>query len=254
MFKKLVQRNRTTFAYLGIVILTLISALGISTTLFIRERDARNSEAQLLKEADARAKIAQAALLLSRNDISGEDRLVDKIQLHTVEPSLEAANVLRCLGEWNVLQENRDKAAERFSKPVYANRVDQSDFTEQVTIDLLSAAPALVVAGKLDEYRQFVQEILTHYADTQDAVAAEQIVKASLLISMETEVLNQLAPLVKQLKDSMTPTPEGVDIYRYGWRNFPSVCSNIAVANMPRRSLQPAAFQPQNPKPHPDWR
>ena len=228
-FQKLVRRNKTTFAYLTIVAVALTVGFGTSTWLFFREREARNSERQarqseqkLMNEADARSKIAQAALMLSRNQPEEADTIMDKIQIPVVEPSLEAANVFRILGEWNVFHGRWKEASKRFSKLVYANRVDKSDLTEQVTIDLLSAAPAMIVAGHTNAYHDFVNETLNHYEDTADPVAAEQILKACLLLPADPAVLHRLAPLDGLLKNSIeTATdPNYRNDYRFAWRFF----------------------------------
>ena len=74
-FQKLVRRNKTVFAAAGAVSIALIAGLGTSSWLFVREREARqeqarlreeaeharSNETQLRREAEARAKIAQAA-------------------------------------------------------------------------------------------------------------------------------------------------------------------------------------------------
>ena len=88
--QKLVRRNRTVFAAMTAVSIALVAGFGTSTWLFLKEREAleaqarlremaeraRSAETQLRTEADARAKIAQAAFWLSRGQLSVADALV----------------------------------------------------------------------------------------------------------------------------------------------------------------------------------
>ena len=234
--QKLVRRNKTTFISGTVVALALVIGLSATTWAFIREREARrqqeelrieaerarNSEGQLRTEADARAKIAQAAVFLSRNQPAEADQLLERIQVPVVEPSLEAANVFRTLGEWNVRQGRWNAAADRFSNLVKANQVDKTDKTEWATYDLLRTGPALIAAGETEAYRQLVQDMLDRFGDTKDAVAAEQIIKISLLQPADAATLQRLQPFAKVVEESMTGKVPGapVDVYRFAWREF----------------------------------
>ena len=221
-FQKLVRRNKTTFAYLTIVAAALTIGFGTSTWLFFREREARNSEQRLLTEADARDKISQAALLLSRsrNQPAAADAIMSRIQIPVIKPSLETANVFRELGLWHVQQGRWENASEYFSKLIYAVRVDKTDKTELATTDLLRTGPTLIITGKAESYRSFVAELLTHFEGTTDPVAAEQIIKVSLIAPADQSILDKLAPMEKLLKDSMEGLAENVDSYRFAWRDL----------------------------------
>jgi serine/threonine protein kinase len=216
-FQKLVRRNKGVFAAIGMVSVALIAGLGASTWLFIRERQAhreqvrlreeaeqaRNNEAQLRKEAEARMKITQAAVLLSRGKPDEADQLVDKIQIPVTEPSLEAAGVFRNLGDWNVVHGRWPQAADRFSKLVRANQVDESDMTDEATRDLLSAGPALVAAGDMADYRQLVQATITRFAGTKNPVAAEHVIKVSVSYPADQNIIRSLEPLAAVVEKSV---------------------------------------------------
>ena len=224
--QKLVRRNQTTFAAIAAVSVALIAGFGTSTWLFFREREARREaenarrvETELRAEADARAKISQAALLISRNDITGADHLVDNIQVPVVGSSLEAAGVFHALGNWNVTQGRWQVAADRFLQLEQANQVDKSDLTADGTRDLLGAGPALIVAGDLKKYCQFVQVTLHRFADTADPVAAEEVMKNSLILPADAMTLQEMEPLVKLLQNSVAQSgPETA--YRIPWQLF----------------------------------
>ncbi|NLX24777.1 MAG: serine/threonine protein kinase [Lentisphaerae bacterium] len=220
--QKLVRRNRATFAYLTAIGIALLAGLGTSTWLFFKERDARKSEMRLLVEADARAKIAQAALLLSRGAFAEADQMMKQVEIPVVEPSLEATSVFRALAQWNVTQGRWETAAECFLKLQQANQLDKSNTTTEITRDLLGAGPALIVAEKQNEYRVFVKETLGRFFGTSDPSAAEQVIKNSLILPTDKDTLQRLAPFVKIVQDAINADEPyaHVNSYLLGWRTL----------------------------------
>jgi hypothetical protein len=221
-FQKLVRRNKTVFAAVVAVSITLIAGLATSSWLFVREREARREQARLREEAEARAEIAQAAVLLARGKSQEADRLVDKIQIPVTEPSLEAAGVFRNLGDWNVTQGRWRQAADYFLKMVQANQVDKSDMTDGATRDLLWVGPTLIAVGDMDTYRRFVQGTIARFAGTTNPVAAEQLMKASLIVPADPATVNSLEPLAKVAEQSIAGgnPASSKDIYMFAWRAF----------------------------------
>jgi len=210
--QKLVRRNRTTFAAIAAVSLTLVVGFGTSTWLFLREREARHDADRLRAEADARAKLAQAALLIGRQQLGEADQLVKQIQIPIAEPSLEAAGVFRALGEWNVTQGNWRAAAESFLNLEHANQLDKGNTTEEISRDVLGAGPALIIAGEVETYRRFVQNTLTRFANTVDPIAAEQVIKNSLILPADAPTLERLRPLVTVVEVSVSQNgPEAAE-------------------------------------------
>jgi eukaryotic-like serine/threonine-protein kinase len=219
-FHKLVRRNRTTFTAGAAVFLALIAGFGTSTWLFFRERDARREQSELRQEADARAKIAQAAVVLSRGRSAEADQLVDKLQIPVAEPSLEAAGVFRSLGDWNVLQGRWRPAADRFLKLLQANQVDKTDMTDAATRDLLRAAPSLLAAGDFAGYQNVVQQTITRFAGTTNSVAAEQIIKISVMTTLDRRTAETLAPLAVIVEQSLSEEAVSKEVYMAAWRMF----------------------------------
>ncbi len=220
--QKLIRRNRSTFAAIAAVTVALIAGFGTSTWMFLRERAARREADLLRTEANARAQISEAALLINRHQMAEADRLVERLQIPVAEPSFEAAGVFRALGEWNVSQGRWEIAADRFLQLGRANQVDKSDTTADVSRDLLGTGPALIMAGRLDSYRQFVRESILRFAETKDATAAEQVVKNSLILPADLEVLQQLEPFIHVVDEAVNTgtfetEPDG---YLLGWRTL----------------------------------
>ena len=197
----------------------MILGFGTSTWLFVREREARREQTLLRQDAEARANIAQAAVLLSRGRYAEADQLVDKLQIPVAEPSLEAAGVFRSLGDWNVMQGRWRTAADRFLKLLQANQVDKSDMTDVATRDLPHVAPALVAAGDLAGYRQVVQQTIARFAGTTNPVAAEQIIKISTMLPADPATTDALAPLAKIVERSVRSSPQSKwEIYLTAWQ------------------------------------
>jgi eukaryotic-like serine/threonine-protein kinase len=223
--QKMVRRNKTSFLAMGAVSLALIGGLGASTWMYFRERRALQEQSRLLQvesrlrsEAEARAKIARAAVLLNRGKTAEADQLVDKIELPVTEASLEAAGVFRALGVWHVAEGRWVQAAERFLQLLRANQVDKTDLSNEATIDLLRAGPVLVALGRLALYQQIVREAGARFAATDNAVAAEEALKFCTIGEMDTATRLSLEPLVALAKRSFGRPDR--DIHSLAWRAF----------------------------------
>ena len=205
--QKLFLRNRTAFVAVTVAILALCLGFGITTWALFRERDARQQQMILRREAEARANIAQAAVLLSRNRNADADQLVDKIQIPVTQPSLEAAGVFRTLGSWDAVHGHWRTAADRFLSLLKANQVDKSDMTDVATRDLLMTGPALLVAGDLTNYQRVVRDATARFAGTTNPVAAEQVLKVTSLLPIDKSTADALNPMATVLQHSMRPSP-----------------------------------------------
>ena len=235
-FQKLVRRNKAVFAGGAAVAVALMAGFGTSTWLFFRERTARNeqirlrevadhalaNESGLRHEAEARAKITQAAILLSRDRFDEADALVDKLDLPVMQPSLEASDVFRKLAEWNVTKGHWRSAGDRLLKLVEASQIDKTDMTDEATRELLQVGPVLILVGDTNGYRRFFHSIITRFSETKNPVAAEHVVKASTFLTLDQKTVQSLESLAKVLKESMAGTPpqSDKDVYMTAWRAF----------------------------------
>ena len=217
-FQKLVRRNQMLFAMIGAVSLTLILGFGISSWLFVKEREARRQQALLREEAErataselrrrieaeANARIAQAAVLITRRKLDAADRLAEGVQVSLLHPSLEAASVFRDLGHWNVTQGRWEQAADHFRKQLQlADQVDQTDLSDNATRHLPGTATALIVTGDLTGYRRLIRETALRFAKTDNPIAAEQILKSSSIVPLDAETLALLQPLKRLAVNSL---------------------------------------------------
>jgi serine/threonine protein kinase len=234
--QKLVRRNKVVFAAGTAVAMALTAGFGTSMWMFFRERTARREqvrlrevadhaladEATLRIEAEARAKLSQAAILLSRKSFKEADEMVDKINLPVIQPSLEAADVFRKLADWNVTMGRWKPAATRLLKLVEANQIDKTDMSDTATRDLVKVGPALLFIGDIDTYHRFIHSIIARFSGTKNPVAAEEVVKSSILLPVDQKTVQSLEPLARVLNNSFARGPGNspVAIYLSAWRAF----------------------------------
>ena len=201
--QKMVRRNKTVFVAIAAVSIALSGGLSASTWMFVRERRALQEQTRLRSEAEARAKIARAAVLLSRGKKIEADQLVDKIELPVTEASLEAAGVFRSLGMWHVAEGRWPQAAERFLQLLRANQVDKTDLSNESTIDLLRAGPVVVAVKRLAAYHQLVRDASARFATTGNPIAAEEALKFCSIAELDSTTANSLEPLATFAKQAI---------------------------------------------------
>lgn len=222
--QKLIRRNKVVFGSGLVVAATLIAGLGVSTRLYFREREAlrveerlrqeaeqarqesdraRANEAHLREMAEAREKVTQARVLQLHGKMKEADDLLAQVPAKLFTPSTEATTTFRDLGNWNVFHGNWKEAADRYNVLVQVNQVDKNDQTDAATRDLLFATPLLIEAGDLVGYDRIRKMELKRLAGTTNLIAAEHLVKTSLLLPADPSVMQKLEPLGKMLADSL---------------------------------------------------
>ena len=130
--QKLVRRNKIVFAAAGAVALALMTGLGMSTWLFLREREARQQEATLRAEAEDRAKITQAVMFITQGKYDEADASLNQVRAFPARPTLDGNSALRSVGEWMALQGRWAQAASRYSTLL---KIDTLDSLNQVALD-----------------------------------------------------------------------------------------------------------------------
>ena len=226
--QKLVRRNKMTFAAIAAVSLSLLTGLGISTWLFLEEREARQravsaeqqqirlrEEAdQLRLQAENRQKLTQATVFLSRDKIEEADRMVTGIPAS--EPNLEYSALFRTLGDWHASNGRWQQASDRFAVLLQVNQPDDWDIT---TLDYLRYGPLLLELGDTGGYERFRHTAVTHFAKTSNPVAAERVIKMSLLTPADQPLLDVLHPLAEIASNSLAGGQK-MDPSLAAWRSF----------------------------------
>jgi hypothetical protein len=217
-FRKLVRRNRVVFATGGAVALALVAGLGTSTWLFLKERDAHRravtaeqQQARLRVEAESRAKMTQAALLVSQERFEDADRLLNEIPLD--QPTVEGSAVLRAVGEWHAVQGHWKLAADRFTRLLLVDRLDGWDV---YTLDYLRLGPAVAEMGDTVGYERFRDEAIERFS-VGTCPAADRILKICLLLPAGEPVLRSMTSIAADATRSFSEGEANGDGFKAAW-------------------------------------
>lgn len=227
---KFIQRNKIIVSASAAVALALAIGLATSSWFFFREREARQGQEQLRKTAEhlranearlhlqslARESVSQAALLLAEGKIAEADALLLKTPVTTIEPSLEASNVFRSLGDWNAIRQRWKQAADCYSLLLQANLLNRNSHPNNNLINLIAIGPTLILGGNADGYDHFRNDIIARYQNTSlDPINSSILLKACLLKSCPPELLQHLQPFAKQISDILAGVQNpGLDHYQ----------------------------------------
>ena len=204
-FRKFVDRNRAACLSALLITLTVLAGFVISTGMYLRENaalreqqrlrqvaeTARAAEARLRQQAQARANVSLASLLLSQGKTDEADATLRQSPLDTIEPSQEATSVFRALGDWHLIHHRWQPAAECYQLLPLANRFIPIEAIPD-TGDMIRTAPALVMAGMDDAYEEHRALIIDRFTGTSNPNAAEQLVKMCLLRPASPEIIQRL--------------------------------------------------------------
>jgi eukaryotic-like serine/threonine-protein kinase len=202
--EKLVHRNKVVFAAGASVAMALIIGLSVSTWMFFKEREAERQQTLLRQEAERTSaretelrhqaeigeKITQAAFAVSQGRLEDADQIIQEIS--NVPPSQESAAVFRSLGEWHALNGRWKPASERLLTLL---QIDQFDGWNITTSDILACGAALAELDDREAYKRYREAAVARFATTPNPVAADRLVKATLLLPAPDSFLQTLKPL-----------------------------------------------------------
>lgn len=208
LFRKFVRRNQLAVASVAGVAVALLLGLGLASVSYVREREAsreqvrlrniaeaaRANEEHLRRSAIARENIAQVAVLLSEGKTEAADALLRKTPLASIEPSIEATNVLRSLGGWNAMRGRWQEASDCFLLLTQASKLFSSDAILSSN-DLVCCGSTLAENESKDGYQQYREWILTRFGNTTNIHAAQQVLQSTLLIPADASFYARLEPL-----------------------------------------------------------
>ncbi len=224
-FTKLVRRNRMVFAAGGVALFGLLAGLGASTWLFLRERDARHEQTRLravaekarISAEDARANearmnrlakaadlVRQAAVFVRYKNMEEADRLLAELEPDVAPPSLEAADTLIRLANWNFAEKRFSETAQRFHMLAHVYAVVDPTDTNANSQEWLPIAPAVIEWGEPGQYEEVRQLAVQRFSDTTNSVVAEHLLKVALLAPADAETLQAIAPTAEVIGASLT--------------------------------------------------
>jgi serine/threonine protein kinase len=212
VFGKFIQRNRLACLAGLLIGVSVLGGLGASTWLYFRERQAlqeqarlrslaeraKAEESRLRKQAQARESVSQAAVLLSMGKVVEADAQLRLFPLTSIEPSREATDVFRSLGDWNAIYGRWPEAAQCFTLLMQANRFVPVDQINK-TLDLGRPGIALLESGDVAGYERVHRDMFDRFASLQTGTIHtdqifQQLFMVSLLRPADKAMLDRLAP------------------------------------------------------------
>jgi hypothetical protein len=237
--QKLVRRNLIVFASGAAVVVTLLLGLGLSTWLFLRERDARREQArlrqqaeqsemranELRQQAEAREKITQAAILVHLEQFDDANHILEAVQIPPPKPSVDGVSAYRSVGEWLAISGRWADAADRYSALMEIDKVDR---WAAVTLDYQACGAVLVESGKLDRYKSFCSATVDGFVTITNGDAAGRILKTCLLLPPSRAALAKMRPLGEASEKLLaTLNPKVFP----GWAAIPPALWNYRLAD-----------------------
>lgn len=238
LFTKLVRRNRIYFVAGGVAMFGLLAGFGVSTWLFLRERDARQEQVHLRNVAEralvmaeeARANetrlnrlaqaadlVAQAAVLARYNEMDEADELLAQLDVKDVPATLEAANTLIQAANSNLSKGRWKEAAERFYVLVHVfSNVDPTD-TNANSQEWLPAAPAVIEWGKPGQYDVLRRLAVSRFSSSNNPIVAEHLLKVTLLEPVDSETLLAIAPAAAVIEASLVGPNQQKNLHLAAW-------------------------------------
>ena len=192
--QKLVRRNKIVFIAGGAVALALLIGLGTSTWLFFRERDTSQREMRLRAEAEDRAKITQAVMLVGQGKYEDANQVLEQVKTSPSQPTLDSVSAFRSVGEWLALQGRWQQAAKRYAALI---KIDKLDGWSVVSLDYQAYGVVLAESGDTEQYERFCDLAVTNFATepSSDILKNGGILKTCLLFPVDVNRLQALKPM-----------------------------------------------------------
>ena len=192
--QKLVRRNRMVFLFGAAAVASLLLGTIISTMMFVKEREARTSEARLRREAEFRENASHLALLVTQRRFEEADKLSANLPLDM--PSIEVSTGLRALGDWHAAHGRWPEAAARFESVRKVNQLDAADLLAE---DQLKLAVALLQGEDRRGYEQFRQAEVARLSPANTA-SDFRTFTACLLLPLDTNMIRLFLPAAEAVE------------------------------------------------------
>ncbi len=206
-FQKLVRRNRTIFAVVGVGTAALIIGLILSSYLFIQDRmalkravAAEKAERQLREEAEKDAvlssQIVQAELLLMQGQYDDSEAIISKMRPHaTFGPFYNSYGQVHARrGQWREALTNWEMVVQ---------------FAPGDHIGYQYLAPLLLQMNDVEGYKACRAQILREFGNTAHPLIAQRMVLASLILPATDDEMK----LIANMADVVANDDTNSDVY-----------------------------------------
>jgi serine/threonine protein kinase len=218
-FQKLVRRNKTIFAAIGVGAVALVFGLMLSLYAFIQARAAlkrataaEQVEKDLRHQAERNAVggqlIARAGLLLMSGDFDESEKVIQNIPSHpTLVPFYNVFGGKHArLGQWR-------EALTNWNAVVL--------FAPQDHIGYMYLAPLLLQLDDVAGYKNVRAEMLRQFGGTSDPRIAERMVNASLILPPAPDEINVLAKMADVAVHTETNSSNwGFNLFAKGFAEY----------------------------------
>lgn len=215
---KFIRRNKGAFLAGSLIMLTLVSGMGLSTWLFLREREAKQravaaeqQQMHLREEAEVREKITQAAWMVSQERFTEAEKIILDVEFK--ESSVEGAAVHRWLGEWHAIHGRWKEASERFKVLLTVNQFESADVS---SLDYLELGPVLIALDDDEGYEQFRLDAIERFRHFP-SLFADRFVKISLLKPANISLMQALSPIASLAAQFAEKDAEVGDYFEAAW-------------------------------------
>lgn len=238
LLQKFFRRNRVACISGIAVAMSLVGGLGAATVLYLRERSAfveqerlkqeaeaaRSRESYLRGQAQARANLSRVAILVSEGKVQEADQLLQQNPLDSIDPSTEAAEIFRFLGNWNSIYQRWEQALACFTLMNQASKLSDPGRIAEGS-DLLMTAPVYLELGDTRGYAKFREQAIERCVDVKNSLQAEHVLKICLLTPADQSILERLKPVEDICKAAIPPPGKtaslrdwdalSISLYRY---------------------------------------
>jgi hypothetical protein len=130
-------------------------------------------------------------------------------------------------------------------------QVVQPDDWDTTTLDYLRQGPALIEAGDAAGYERFREAAIAHFSGTANPIAAERVVKISLLLPANASLLRLLQPLGEVTAASLDwDGAQNAGVSLAAWRSFSLALWELRRGNYEQALVwceRSAEYQKSNP-------
>jgi serine/threonine protein kinase len=226
-FQKLVRRNKVAFAAGAAVAAALVLGLGVSTVLFIQEREARHRadaaekvQAELRKQAELRSelgeKLGRAALYLTQAKYDKSEKEVAALPISSLTNYISSAFLFNVFGEIHAKRSEWADAIPNYSKVVAIVPKDFPAYSAQAAL--------FVQTGDREAWRRECDTMLRQFAGTTDPGVAATIALDCLVLPPAVAELDGAVKMVDTAMNVDSPHKswddvlfvKGLEEYRLG--------------------------------------
>lgn len=190
--RKLVRRNRVTFAAGAAVALALLGGLSTSTWLFFREREALRQQTELRRHAETTEQLTRAAFLTREGAFDAAANVLDHLPRPLDQRSFDGVIAFRAVGDWLASQRRWPEAAARFEVALDIGRLDT---WVPVTLDYQSYGVSLILSGDEKSYARFRNVTVDRFSSATSTDAVARVLKTCLLRPLDDRLRERLLPL-----------------------------------------------------------